>query len=201
MDPSDTEDVDSDDEVFDPDLTAPDSGYSDNTSGTHNMTWSATRPRLRSPIHSVHFCGPGCGRQVQYDKATQTPTSVPGSDIAEPSLPGLPAGGGAHPRRLFYGNAGYRLGFPEVFEVPRPSDLSHQSQGNGMPLDLQPEERVEVGIGRKLQQIGDQFHSSCMERHRRMENHVDQPFWWRLLVLLVAMIFDPEENRAVPGQR
>ncbi|XP_007891385.1 BCL2 modifying factor 2 [Callorhinchus milii] len=199
MDLSDTEELDSDDEVFAQDLTAPDSGYSDNTSGTHeSLTWRATRSRLRSPINSVHFCGPGCGRQVQCDKATQTPTSIPGSDLAEPSLPG---GVGAHPRRLFYGNAGYRLGSPEVFEVPRSSGLPHQGRGDGMPMELQPEDRVEVGIGRKLQQIGDQFHSSCMERHHRMENHVDQPFWWRLLVLLFAMIFDPEENRAMPGQR
>ncbi|XP_078419233.1 bcl-2-modifying factor-like [Cetorhinus maximus] len=202
MDLSEAEELDSDDEVFDQDLTAPDSGYSD-TSGTYaagaSPTWNSARQRLFSPTQSVHFHGAGCGREEQCDRGTQTSSCTPPPIHPQPAM--LPSGVGSEPQRLFYGNAGYRLYFAEVFEVPRASTASHHGRTDGRPMDLQPEERVEIRIGQKLQQIGDQFHSSYMERRNRNENHVDQPFWWRLLLLLFTLIFDPEENVEAAGQR
>ncbi|XP_038640031.1 bcl-2-modifying factor-like [Scyliorhinus canicula] len=204
MDLSEAEELDSDDEVFDQDLTAPDSGYSD-TSGTYapgaSPTWTSQRQRLFSPTQSMHIYGAGCSQEEPCDRATQTSSSTPPSIHPESANPMLPSGVGSEPQRLFYGNAGYRLHFTEVFEVPRASTTSRHGRMDGLPMDLQPEERVEIRIGQKLQQIGDQFHSSYMERHNRNENHIDHPFWWRLLLLLFTLIFDPEENVEPAGQR
>ncbi|XP_067847348.1 bcl-2-modifying factor-like [Heptranchias perlo] len=204
MDQCEAEELDSDDEVFGQDLMAPDSGYSD-TSGNcapcTSPTWISARSRLFSPAQSVHSCGAGCGREQQCDRGTQTSSSTPPPVHPQSANPMLPSGVGSEPQRLFYGNAGYRLHFPEVFEVPRASTAPHCDRADGLPMDLQPEERVEIRIGQKLQQIGDQFHSSYVDRRNRNENHADQPFWWRLLVLLFAFIFDPEENVEAAGQR
>uniref|UniRef100_UPI00398F05B6 bcl-2-modifying factor-like isoform X2 n=1 Tax=Pristiophorus japonicus TaxID=55135 RepID=UPI00398F05B6 len=167
MDLCESEELDSDDEVFPQDLTAPDSGYSD-TSGTcapcASPTWTSARSRLFSPASSVHFCRAGCGQEEQCDRGTQTSSSTPPPTHQQSANPMLPSEVGSEPQRLFYGNAGYRLHFPEVFEVPRASRASHRDRADGHPMDLQLEERVEIRIGQKLQQIGDQFHSSYMER-------------------------------------
>ncbi|XP_060684793.1 bcl-2-modifying factor-like [Hemiscyllium ocellatum] len=188
MDLCDTEERDSDDEVFDLDLTAPDSGYSD-TSGSYasgaSPSWTARRQRLFPPTQ--HSNGAGGIPEEQCDRGTQTSSSSPPDE--------------SEPQRLFYGSAAYRLNFTEVFEVPRASTAPHHDRENVLQMDAQPEERVEIRIGRKLQQIGDQFHSSYMERRNRNENRVDQPLWWRLLFLLFTLIFDPEENAEAAGQR
>ncbi|XP_078089577.1 bcl-2-modifying factor-like [Mustelus asterias] len=204
MDLSETEELDSDDEVFDRDLTAPDSGYSD-TSGSYppgaSPTWTSARQRLFSPSPSAHLYGAGCGQEEQCERGTQTSSSTPPPSHLQSASPMLPSGVGTEPHRLFYGNAGYRLHLSEVFEVPRASAPSHHGRMDGLPEHMQPEDRVEIRIGQKLQQIGDQFHSSYMERRNRNENRGDQPFWWRLLLLLFTLIFDPEENVEAAGQR
>ncbi|XP_048394015.1 bcl-2-modifying factor-like [Stegostoma tigrinum] len=190
MDLCETEERDSDDEVFDLDLTAPDSGYSD-TSGTFasgaSPTWTASRQRLYPPTQPLHLYGAGGIQEEQCDRGTQTSSSSPPVE--------------SEPQRLFYGNAAYRLNCSEVFEVPRASTATHHDREDVLRTDAPSEERVEIRIGQKLQQIGDQFHSSYMERRNRNENRVDQPLWWRLLFLLFTLIFDPEENAGAAGQR
>ncbi|XP_069773223.1 bcl-2-modifying factor-like isoform X2 [Narcine bancroftii] len=191
MDLCEPEELDTDDEVFDHDLKAPDSGYSD-ASGSCPPTWNPARSRLFPQAHSY---GSSFNHGEQCDRGTQTSSSSPPPHHLQSASPMLPSGVGSEPQRLFYGNAGYLLHFAEVFEVPR------NDHAGGFQMDLLPEERVEVRIGQKLQRIGDEFHSSYMERRNRNENHADQPFWWRLLVLVFALIFDPDENAEAAGQR
>lgn len=197
MDLCEEEEHDTDDEVFNHDLTAPDSGYSE-ASGNCPPTWSAARPRL---FHQSHPCGPTYSQAEQCDRGTQTSSSTPPPLQPQPASPILPSAVGSEPQRLFYGTAGNRLHFAEVYEVPRANTVSRCNQTDRLPMDLLPEERVEIRIGQKLRQIGDQFHSSHVERRNRNENRADHPFWWRLLVLLCALIFDPNENGEAAGQR
>ncbi|XP_062908552.1 bcl-2-modifying factor-like [Mobula hypostoma] len=197
MDLCEAEDLDTDDEVFDHDLMAPDSGYSE-ARGNCPPSWNPARPRLFSQAQSY---GSPYSHREQCDRGTQTSSSTPSALHPELPNPMLPSGVGSEPQRLFYGNAGHRLQFSEVFEVPRASRASLGDQADDIPLDLLPVDRVEVRIGQKLRQIGDQFHSSYVERRNRNENRADQPFWWRLLVLIFALIFDPDENVEAAGQR
>ncbi|XP_036066430.1 BCL2 modifying factor 2 [Oryzias melastigma] len=107
------------------------------------------------------------------------------------------------PRRPFHGNAGLRSHFPAQFEPmedrgPRPTgeeeeeeeeeDRGRQNEALAERPEEQPEVSVEVQIGRKLREIGDQFNQDHMEvfmRHRRQ----NVPLWMRLTAALFGLLF------------
>ncbi|XP_065542754.1 bcl-2-modifying factor isoform X2 [Lathamus discolor] len=73
---------------------------------TQNQSYSCLLGRFQLfPL--THCCGPGIRHPEQQDKATQTLSpSSSSQDVM------LPCGVTEEPRRLFYGNAGYRLHIP-----------------------------------------------------------------------------------------
>ncbi|XP_040416280.1 bcl-2-modifying factor isoform X1 [Cygnus olor] len=118
---------------------------------TQNQSYSCLLGRFQLfPL--THCCGPGVRHPEQQDKATQTLSpSSSSQDVM------LPCGVTEEPRRLFYGNAGYRLHVPPVgFALDR-----HLQEE---PQEGQQEARAEVQIARKLQCIADQFHRLHIQR-------------------------------------
>ncbi|KAJ8290411.1 hypothetical protein GJAV_G00012480 [Gymnothorax javanicus] len=92
-------------------------------------------------------------REIKYeDRGTQTPSPALGQDGSM-----LPCGVAQEPRRLFYGNAGFRLHFPALFE--RGGRQDQEEAELERPEELPAALSAEVQIGQKLQMIGDQFHS------------------------------------------
>ncbi|XP_064421305.1 BCL2 modifying factor 2 [Latimeria chalumnae] len=144
----------------------------------------------RSPF--FHCCSPGFRRTDCEDKETQTTTpDSPTWDIM------LPCGISAQPRRLFNGNAGYRLHFPAHFE--RNPNLQSRVE---TWMEERLDQSAEVRIGQKLQRIGDQFHKSYMQRNRRIRNHADQPVWLRIFFFFFRFVhLNVEEIRNGPGRR
>ncbi|XP_015206405.1 BCL2 modifying factor 2 [Lepisosteus oculatus] len=137
-------------------------------------------------FHPSHFshCWGTQFREIKYeDKGTQTPSPalVHGDNM-------LPCGVGAEPRRLFYGNAAFRLHFPAHFEQG-----GDEEEETG-EAEEQPVRSAEVRIGQKLQRIGDQFHRDYLHMYRRNQrNH--QPMWWRLALALFTFLFERQGNR------
>ncbi|XP_030070458.1 bcl-2-modifying factor [Microcaecilia unicolor] len=131
-----------------------------------------------------HCCGPGIRHVEHEDKATQTLSpSSPCQDIM------LPCGVTEEPHRLFYGNAGYRLHFPDSSELN--SRLQEESQQGQQELS------AEAQIAHKLQCIGDQFHRLHLQRIQQNRNQV----WWQILFFFRNLILTPGENRNEAGWR
>ncbi|XP_010287906.1 PREDICTED: bcl-2-modifying factor [Phaethon lepturus] len=118
---------------------------------TQNQSYSCLLGRFQLfPL--THCCGPGIRHPEQQDKATQTLSpSSSSQDVM------LPCGVTEEPRRLFYGNAGYRLHVPPVGFALDPHLQEEPQEG-------QREARAEVQIARKLQCIADQFHRLHIQR-------------------------------------
>ncbi|XP_048803433.1 bcl-2-modifying factor isoform X2 [Lagopus muta] len=118
---------------------------------TQNQSYSCLLGRFQLfPL--THCCGPGVRHPEQQDKATQTLSpSSSSQDVM------LPCGVTEEPRRLFYGNAGYRLHVPPVGFALDPNLQEEPQEG-------QREARTEVQIARKLQCIADQFHRLHIQR-------------------------------------
>ncbi|XP_029454370.1 bcl-2-modifying factor isoform X2 [Rhinatrema bivittatum] len=158
---------------------------------------SVTSPAVFSQNHSYtcllgrfqlfplsHCCGPGIRHIEHEDKATQTLSpSSPCQHIM------LPCGVTEEPRRLFYGNAGYRLHFPDSSELN--SHLQEESQQGQQELS------AEAQIAHKLQCIGDQFHRLHLQRVQQNRNQV----WWQILFFFRNLVLNPGENRNGAGLR
>ncbi|KAM6255520.1 bcl-2-modifying factor isoform 2-T3 [Spheniscus humboldti] len=124
---------------------------------TQNQSYSCLLGRFQLfPL--THCCGPGIRHPEQQDKATQTLSpSSSSQDVM------LPCGVTEEPRRLFYGNAGYRLHVPPVGFALDPHLQEEPPEG-------QREVRAEVQIARKLQCIADQFHRLHIQRMQYVIN-------------------------------
>ncbi|XP_068255703.1 bcl-2-modifying factor isoform X1 [Nyctibius grandis] len=151
---------------------------------TQNQSYSCLLGRFQLfPL--THCCGPGIRHPEQQDKATQTLSpSSSSQDVM------LPCGVTEEPRRLFYGNAGYRLHVPPVGFALDPHLPEEPQEG-------QREARAEVQIARKLQCIADQFHRLHIQRHQQNRNQV----WWQLFLFLHNLALNAEVNRNHTGQR
>ncbi|XP_061599743.1 bcl-2-modifying factor-like isoform X3 [Cololabis saira] len=112
-----------------------------------------------------HLCWRTPFREIKCeDKGTQTPgpTPVPNNGM-------LPCGVAEEPRPLFYGNAGFRLHFPALFELAGDFEARRRNSAeelNGMerlPRQQPVARSVEACIGQKLQLIGDQFHREHLQ--------------------------------------
>ncbi|XP_018583096.1 BCL2 modifying factor 2 isoform X2 [Scleropages formosus] len=104
-------------------------------------------------------------REIKHeDRSTQTP----GPALVH-RFSMLPCGVAHEPRRLFYGNAGFRLHFPAHFERAR-----NPEQGQRNRPEHHPRPSAEVRIGQKLQVIGDQFHQDQVELVRRTVSWIFQ---------------------------
>ncbi|XP_036406532.1 bcl-2-modifying factor-like [Megalops cyprinoides] len=122
--------------------------------------------------------------EIKYeDRGTQTPS------------PALRAGGGMlpygvarEPRRLFYGNAGFRLHFPALFEA-RAWNREHDRGVEEEQQEGQPEQSSEVRIGRNLQLIGDQFHQERVQLYHRTYRN-QHPVWWRMAMAFYSFLFE-----------
>ncbi|KAI1897904.1 hypothetical protein AGOR_G00088080, partial [Albula goreensis] len=128
-------------------------------------------------------------REIKYeDRGTQTP-----SPPLRPRGSMLPCGTSQEPRRLFYGNAGFRLHFPALFEHmedPAPERNPDQNQNwERQPQQQQPELSCEVRIGQNLQLIGDQFHQERVQLYHRTQRNL-QPAWWRTVAALYSLLFE-----------
>ncbi|XP_064514482.1 bcl-2-modifying factor isoform X3 [Pseudopipra pipra] len=123
---------------------------------TQNQSYSCLLGRFQLfPL--THCCGPGIRHPEQQDKATQTLSpSSSSQDVM------LPCGVTEEPRRLFYGNAGYRLHVP-------PAGFGLDPHLQEEPQESQQEARAEVQIARKLQCIADQFHRLHIQREKSSE--------------------------------
>ncbi|XP_027564485.1 bcl-2-modifying factor isoform X2 [Neopelma chrysocephalum] len=123
---------------------------------TQNQSYSCLLGRFQLfPL--THCCGPGIRHPEQQDKATQTLSpSSSSQDVM------LPCGVTEEPRRLFYGNAGYRLHVP-------PAGFGLDPHLQEEPQEGQQEARAEVQIARKLQCIADQFHRLHIQREESSE--------------------------------
>ncbi|XP_071600494.1 bcl-2-modifying factor isoform X6 [Heliangelus exortis] len=131
---------------------------------TQNQSYSCLLGRFQLfPL--THCCGPGIRHPEQQDKATQTLSpSSSSQDVM------LPCGVTEEPRRLFYGNAGYRLHVP-------PGGFALDPHLREEPQEGQQETRAEVQIARKLQCIADQFHRLHMQRDSQLERFVFDFHW------------------------
>ncbi|KAJ8399109.1 hypothetical protein AAFF_G00414880 [Aldrovandia affinis] len=124
-------------------------------------------------------------REIKYeDRGTQTPSPAPGQDDNM-----LPCGVAQEPRRLFYGNAGFRLHFPARFE--HGGDQEHEEEELGEAERSEPALSAEVQIGQKLQLIGDQFHQDHLHQYHRNQRN-QRPVWWRLAIALYTFLFERE---------
>ncbi|KAG7466321.1 hypothetical protein MATL_G00163840 [Megalops atlanticus] len=147
----------------------------------------------RIPIcWNTHF------REIKYeDRGTQTPSPALGQGDNM-----LPCGVAQEPRRLFYGNAGFRLHFPARFEHVGDQEQEEEGQGEAERSAEQPALSAEVRIGQKLQMIGDQFHQEHLQLYHRNQRN-QQPAWWRLAIALYTLLFEREgvARRQRPDQR
>ncbi|XP_064195597.1 bcl-2-modifying factor-like [Anguilla rostrata] len=123
-------------------------------------------------------------REIKYeDRGTQTPS--PALRLRDGMLP---CGVFEEPRRLFYGNAGFRLHFPALFEHvgERERNWTRERQQEQRPE--QPGLSSEVRIGRNLQLIGDQFHQERVQLYHRTQRN-QQPTWWRAVMTVCSLLF------------
>ncbi|KAJ8341450.1 hypothetical protein SKAU_G00337410 [Synaphobranchus kaupii] len=127
-------------------------------------------------------------KEIKYeDRGTQTPSPTLGQDDNM-----LPCGVPQEPRRLFYGNAGFRLHFPALFEHGGDQEREEEELGAAeRPEDLPAALSAEVQIGQKLQMIGDQFHQDHLHLYHRNQRN-QRPAWWRLAIALYTFLFGRE---------
>ncbi|KAJ8269939.1 hypothetical protein GJAV_G00108480 [Gymnothorax javanicus] len=136
-------------------------------------------------------------REVKYvDVGTQTPWLTLGRSPREGLLP---CSGYEVPRRLFYGNAGFRLHFPALFEHVGGREMDWRrdqildqdqrlEQDQREELQDQPELSSEVRIGRNLQLIGDQFHQERVQLYQRTQRN-QRAGWWQLVMSVFYLLF------------
>ncbi|XP_067274184.1 BCL2 modifying factor 2 [Pseudorasbora parva] len=104
------------------------------------------------------------------------------------------APGAPGPRALFYGNAGFRAHFPALFE---PVPAGAQNVGEREADEGRPEEKederdmgisVEIQIGRKLREMGDQF----QQEHLQLFPHRGQLGLFQLVTSIYNFLFPRE---------
>ncbi|XP_056152161.1 BCL2 modifying factor 1 [Lampris incognitus] len=130
-------------------------------------------------------------REIKFeDRGTQTPG--PALALASGMLP---CGVSEEPRRLFYGNAGFRLHFPARFELVGDQEARHQereveqSRMEQRPRRQPVARTAEALIGQKLQLIGDQFHQEQIQLYHQNQRN-QGPLWWRFASALLSLLFD-----------
>uniref|UniRef100_A0A8C2BTF4 BCL2 modifying factor 2 n=1 Tax=Cyprinus carpio TaxID=7962 RepID=A0A8C2BTF4_CYPCA len=93
--------------------------------------------------------------------------------------PGAPEG----PRALFHGNAGFRSHFPALFE-PVPDGTQNTEEDEGRPEEKEDERdvgiSVEIQIGRKLREMGDQFQLEHLQLVRVISDETRPILWFSL---------------------
>ncbi|XP_063039725.1 uncharacterized protein LOC134434960 [Engraulis encrasicolus] len=159
--------------------------------------------------HYQHHHHQGIGTATE-DRATQAPEiqPAPGGGHPGPALllgnGMLPCGLAEEPRRLFHGNAAFRLLQPPHPGEPMVMAMEQEQWGHAdhprqpadhprQPADhaRQPGARnVEVEIGQKLQRIGDQFHQEHLQLFQRNQRHRRQPLWWRVAWAVYSLLFE-----------
>ncbi|KAK6297828.1 hypothetical protein J4Q44_G00324110 [Coregonus suidteri] len=119
-------------------------------------------------------------------------------------------------RILFHGNDGFHLHFPAWFkplddrgerqngEGRREEEEEEEEEGRRRRMEERPEEEraedsAEARIGRKLREIGDQFHQDHVQLFLRHQRDV-LPVWMRLTMALYGFLFN-REAPAVPHLR
>uniref|UniRef100_A0A8C2F9E7 BCL2 modifying factor 2 n=1 Tax=Cyprinus carpio TaxID=7962 RepID=A0A8C2F9E7_CYPCA len=90
--------------------------------------------------------------------------------------PGAPEG----PRALFHGNAGFRAHFPALFE-PVLDGTQNAEEDEGRPEEKEEERdvgiSVEIQIGRKLREMGDQFQQDHLQLVRVISDEKSFPWF------------------------
>ncbi|XP_071007875.1 bcl-2-modifying factor-like [Oncorhynchus clarkii lewisi] len=102
------------------------------------------------------------------------------------------------------GNAGFRLHFPARFEPMDDRGERRREDEERRRMEERPEEErvedsAEARIGRKLREIGDQFHQEHVQLFLRHQRDV-LPVWIRLTMALYGFLFN-REAPAVPHLR
>ncbi|KAJ8356329.1 hypothetical protein SKAU_G00191230 [Synaphobranchus kaupii] len=126
-------------------------------------------------------------REIKHeDRGTQT--SNPALRLRDGTLP---CGVSVEPRRLFNGNAGFRLHFPALFEnvEDQERDWIQDQNTDQEQQQERPGLSSEVRIGRNLQLIGDQFHQERLRLYHRTQRN-QQPAWWRTVMTVCSLLFD-----------
>lgn len=155
-------------------------------------------------------------REDTQDRSTQTSTGpnaiVPRSEGQNIMVPqghnnnNFPCGvqDNHQGRILFHGNAGFRLHFPARFEPTddrgeRQNEEGRREDEERRRMEERPEEErvedsAEARIGRKLREIGDQFHQDHVQLFLQHQRDV-LPVWMRLTMALYGFLF----NRGPPA--
>ncbi|XP_051954962.1 uncharacterized protein LOC127624260 [Xyrauchen texanus] len=100
------------------------------------------------------------------------------------------------PRALFHGNAGFRAHFPALFEpVPDGAPNTRDSAVDEMRQEQKEDEpeagiSVEIQIGRKLREMGDQFQQEHLQLFT--QHHRGQLGWFHLVTSLYNFLFPRE---------
>ncbi|XP_016337419.1 BCL2 modifying factor 2 [Sinocyclocheilus anshuiensis] len=110
--------------------------------------------------------------------------------------PGAPEG----PRALFHGNAVFRSHFPALFE-PVPDGTQNAEEDGGTPEEKEDERdvgiSVEIQIGRKLREMGDQF----QQEHLQLFTQRGQMGLFQLVTTLYNFLFPQERPQNARAQR
>ncbi|XP_052442648.1 uncharacterized protein LOC127984170 [Carassius gibelio] len=110
--------------------------------------------------------------------------------------PGAPEG----PRALFHGNAGFRSHFPALFESV-PDGTQNTEEDEGRPEEKGDERdvgvSVEIQIGRKLREMGDQFQLE----HLQLFTQRGQMGLFQLVTTLYNFLFPQERPQNARAQR
>lgn len=113
------------------------------------------------------------------------------------------ASGAPGPRALFHGNAGFRAHFPALFE-PVPDgvqNVEEREADEGRPEEKEDERdmgiSVEIQIGRKLREMGDQF----QQEHLQMFTHRGQLGLFQLVTSIYNFLFPQEGAQNARAQR
>ncbi|TRY88483.1 hypothetical protein DNTS_005163 [Danionella cerebrum] len=103
-------------------------------------------------------------------------------------------------RALFHENAGFRAHFPALFEhVPHGVQSTEQRGVTANRPDQKEEDSgsVEIQIGRKLREMGDQF----QQEHLQMLTQRGQLGWFQLVTSIYNFLFPQERPQHARGQR
>ncbi|XP_056125444.1 BCL2 modifying factor 2 [Rhinichthys klamathensis goyatoka] len=113
------------------------------------------------------------------------------------------APGAPGPRALFHGNAGFRAHFPALFE-PVPDGVQNVEEREAD--EARPEEKederdmgisVEIQIGRKLREMGDQF----QQEHLQLFTHRGQLGLFQLVTSIYNFLFPQEGAQNARARR
>ncbi|XP_051732081.1 BCL2 modifying factor 2 [Ctenopharyngodon idella] len=113
------------------------------------------------------------------------------------------ASGAPGPRALFYGNAGFRAHFPALFEpVPDGVQNIEEREADEGRAEEKDDERdmgisVEVQIGRKLREMGDQF----QQEHLQLFTHRGRLGLFQLVTSIYNFLFPQEGPQNARAQR